>query len=131
MGDHQVRMGAGHKRQKARQRQRQNVRRVKSDGRVRVRFLKERGPEGGGGSAEDKLCRAFHTRHGHWGTPMVHNNIMGLPSCSLARSLAHSQRPESKACGALPPLPSHKDTPFGEVGVTDGDERSCNPTPGP
>lgn len=47
----------------------ESARKVKSDGRVRVRFLKERGTKECGGSAEDKLCRASHTRHGHWGTP--------------------------------------------------------------
>lgn len=47
----------------------QSARKVKSDGRVSVRFLKEGGTKDCGGSAEDTLCRASHTRHGHGGTP--------------------------------------------------------------
>lgn len=56
---------------------------------------------------------------------MVHNNILGSPQCSL------TPRDYSEAFGALPPLPPHKDTPFGEVEVADGGDRSCNPIPSP
>lgn len=56
---------------------------------------------------------------------MVYNNILG----SHQRSL--TPRDCSEAFGALPPLPPHKDTPFGEVEVADGGDRSVILSPAP
>lgn len=75
-------------------------------------------PDPGPGEQEDQMGR---------------NIILGSPPRSL------TPRDQSKAFGALPSLPLHKDTPLavagcpplGEVEVADGGDRSCHPIPSP
>ena len=106
----------------------ESARQVKSDGRTRVRFVKERGTEESPAVQLRMGCAeppAPDMGSGERQDPVVCNNTLGPPSCPL------TPRDQGKASGALPPLPPHKDAPFGEVKLADrvADPVTLSPVP--